>query len=128
MKIGTDVSIAECRREGYLVMEFEVKKLFPKGRKKPMDKTAAVNFTYSNPHRWNDSGKPMPGIPRDELFYLDTWLSYGDLLELYIPHKDEIDQCTGNYGEERIDYLTIEPTEYDLLSLADMVKAYRGLE
>jgi len=81
MKLGTDVSIAECRRSGYLVMEYKQRDLFPRG---VMNKDCGVTFSQSNPEAWNDAGKPdiSSDAPLWALSPYDTEWSWNDLIDL----------------------------------------------
>jgi len=134
MRIGTDISIATCRCEGYMVMDFKKRKLIKKGI---LDKDCVVDFTVSIPEYWNDAGKPMLP-PRDTnnpryfermpvLYALDTCASWNDIMDIISDDKDRASvasccdwsNCSPNFKN---------PTEYDLLNLASDVNCYFGIE
>jgi hypothetical protein len=116
MKIGTDISIQECRDEGYCVIEFAVKELYPNGRKNGIDKEHCVNFTKSLPAY-------MRGVGEQQI-YLDVDYSWNDLVEIYLKHRDSIDSMIGDtwYIE------TLKPNEYDILHLGSDIDSYCGLD
>ena len=121
MKIGTDVSLQTCRDEGYMVIEFSVRELYPNGRKNGIDKDCPVNCTKSYPDYIR---KEMGWSVGDSMMMLDEDYSWNDLLEIYLRHKDGIDSMIGaSYDVENI-----EPTEWDILNLASDIDSYCGLE
>ena len=121
MKIGTDVSLETCRAEGYMVIEFAVRELYPNGRKNGIDKDCLVNCTKSYPDYIR---KEQGWGVGDPVIMLDVDYSWNDLMELYLKHKKGIDSLIGaSYDVE-----TIEPTEYDILNLASDIDAYCGLD
>jgi hypothetical protein len=121
MKIGTDVSLQTCRDEGYMVIEFAVRELYPNGRKNGIDKEHCVNFTKSYPDYIR---KEMGWSPGDSMILLDVDYSWNDLIEIYQKHKKGIDSMIGaSYDVENI-----EPTEYDILNLGSDIDAYCGLD
>jgi len=88
MKIGTDVSIAECRYSGYTVIEFKKRDLIKKG---VLDKDCSVHVTISFPERWDESGRPHVGYESHELYAHDTCICWNSVYELYEQHKKSID-------------------------------------
>ena len=122
MKIGTDGSLAECRREGYTVIEYKKRELFTKGK---LNREHAVRVTASNPRAWTDKGVPYPGERTKDLYHLDTYICWNAVIELYRTHKAAIDKLV---GREAFSTATEEPTEYDLLTLIDEVNAYCGID
>ena len=125
MKIGTDVSLSVCRCEGYLVAEFSPRKLFNKGK---LDPDYTIHFTRSNPSQWYDNGYLRIGS--DNAYYLDEYLSYGDILSEYLMDRQAIDSYMGNDDPDNyIDYTDLDSikTIYDILNFADNVDSYRGL-
>ena len=124
-KIGTDMSIAVCRVEGYMVMEFSPKKL-KKGDS--IDKGCGVYLTASNPVAWNDSGKPSiaPDAIQEPLYALDEEYSFNDLLEIL---KDEKKAKTiASVCDWKNCPVNLEnPTEYDFLCLASDIHACYSL-
>jgi hypothetical protein len=127
MRIGTDVSLKVCDEEGYTVIDFKVKELFPNGRKNPLDKDSYVNITQSCPLYLRDQ-MVTDSNPFGTKKLLDEEYSFNDLLEIYLEHKESIDSLCG-IGQERGGWhLELEsPDEYDLLNLADAIMAYMDI-
>src|ERR1019366_2760883 len=90
MKIGTDVNLWTCRAEGYLMMEFNSKKLVVKGE---LQKNVTCRFTATFGYlSHKDSGAPLyPGMTHDELYRVDTYQDWDCLVETYQRHKPGID-------------------------------------
>jgi hypothetical protein len=127
-KIGTDVSLEVCRSEGYMVAEYKISDLI-KGDK--LDKDCFVRLTRSNPLAWYGNGRVKIGTTLD-IYNLDEWLSYNDVMEAYLSDRDSIDRYMGNVPSDHndftyCDYTTINPTIHDLLWLATCVDDYHGL-
>jgi len=116
MKIGTDISIKECRDVGYLVMEFKVKELFPDGKNKPLDPDCLCHFTRSFPLYMRD---PFAG--KEGYYVVNVGLTANIVWESYQDAKQGIDKFTG-------ESFSFPTTEYELLHLADSVDTYCGLE
>ena len=120
MKIGTDVSIKTCWEEGYLIMDFKVRELFPNGRKNGLDKTCNVYFYCS------DGGVMQRGISGITKI-VDTWYDFNWLMEVYESHKHSID-CMCGYGAHNprpgLDF----PDEFIMLNLASDINSYCGLD
>lgn len=131
MRIGTDLSIAECRSEGYTVIDFKVRELYPNGRKQPLDKECNVLVTISFPPNWTD-GRPNSLYGADEyppvLYIYNDYLSWNDAYEMYIADKASIDSLCGIDPVNGWTFEVDNPSEYDLLSLIDSVNSYKGLE
>jgi hypothetical protein len=123
MKIGTDASLAECYKEGYTVIEFKVRELFPNGRKNPMNKDCYVDIIQSIPEHIRaeiaTEGNPF-GVGR----FLDESYSFNGLVEIFEEKKEELTKF-GDLNNCPIDFKN--PSEYDFLSLADTIHAYMGL-
>ena len=120
VRIGTDCSLKVCLEEGYTVMDFEARKLFPKGRKNGMDKDCDVLFSASLPEYARDPGIQNRGRAWKAL------RSWNDLLEAYKQLKSSIDStCGAEIWPLDSDK---EPNEYDLLNLGDGVNSYCGLQ
>lgn len=117
MKIGTDISLAECRKEGYMVIEFRVKELYPNGRKNGIDKDHPVNCTKSLPEHCRY------GYVGEQIIYMDVDWSWNDLVELYLRHREGIDSMIGS----TYDVENMNPTEYDILHLASDIDMYCGI-
>jgi len=110
MRIGQDVSIQVCRDEGYMVMDYPVHEL----RKEPHE--TDCRFTKS----WPDYAREE--VIGKKIIYLDVYLNWDDLWEMYQEHKEGIDSFVGdsyNYDD------CVEP--YKLLNLASDIDAYCGL-
>jgi hypothetical protein len=132
MRIGMDVSIAECRRSGYMVMDFKKRDLIKNG---VLDRDCGVTFSVSNPMEWNDAGKPMinsdrygRAIRRSFLWSLEpieyTW---NDLVELltYGDNEESVSSCCDwKNCKPNFD----NPNEYDLLHLASDIHCTMGIE
>lgn len=124
MKIGTDVSLKECQAEGYTVMDYKVRELFPNGRKAAMDKDGYTNLYQSIPeHMRGDMATDCNPFGNGRLF--DVSLCFNDVLVTYLSHKESIDSMCG------MECCTPEqqanPDEYIFLNLADSVHACCGL-
>lgn len=118
MKIGTDMSLKTCWEEGYMIMDFKVKELFPNGRKNALDKDAYARFYRSDGHMLENWCIVK---------MLDTHYSYSDLLELYQSHKEGVDSFCG-YTPDNPRPNIDNPREYDMLNLASDLDAWCGLE
>jgi len=106
MIIGTDISIAVCKAEGYLMLKFD-------GRKKFTKKSRVNVFAYY-PHYCN--------LPNELI--LDTIVTFAELEEIYNAKKAELDRFAET--NEAVNFEN--PTIYDLLNLASDINAYCGLE
>lgn len=118
--IGQDVNLATCRAEGYLMMDFNRNKLFKKG---VLQKEQCVRFKATAGYLTHDeNGKPLDIGTK---LYVDSVLSWNDLMEIFERYKDEITSfadyanCNPNFEN---------PNEYDLLNLASDINSYCGLE
>jgi hypothetical protein len=124
MKIGTDISLAECRAEGYGMIEFNKSKLLKKGI---LQKDTPVRYFRTFGYLSHDEkGRPLElGMMKAELYITDTLISWNDLIEIYEPRKEGID----NFADFKNCPLNWDnPTEYDLLTLADIIDSYCGIE
>jgi len=124
MKIGTDLSISECRTSGYSVIDFNKRDLVKAGK---LDKDHYVRLSVSFPERWNDAGRPDIKAAREglALYSTDVDICWNDIHEQYIRHKEGIDSFAdlANCPIEMDN-----PTAYNLLNLADIVNSYCGIE
>jgi len=122
MRIGTDSSLKTCFEEGYTVMDFAVRKLYPKGRKSGIDKDCLAAFSASYPEyirkELADEGNPFGNKP-----VWKTELSFNELLEIYKINPGVDRFCGIEPGARE----TENPTEYDMLNLADELSAYCGI-
>ena len=123
MRIGTDCSLMVCLNDGYTVMDFKVRGLYPRGRKNGIDRDYAARFSASYPEYMR---KDM-ACERDPFGMRRAWeasASWNDLQEIYGRHKAgvyrfaDFEHCPLNWAA---------PNEYDLLILADVLHAYCGL-
>ena len=123
MRIGTDISIAECRCSGYMVMDFKKRELFSNG---VLNKKAYATFSVSFPMAWNDAGKPTIGTSLPLWSLEPTELNWDDLMS-YIENPDcrksvesicDWKNCVPNFDN---------PTEYDMLHLASDINVVMGL-
>lgn len=112
MIIGTDISLKECKAEGYLMMDFKKRELIKKGVLIP---TVNVTFFAYIPSYVQERyfGEP---IERST----DSFLNANDIWELYIEKKIDIDKFIGMEHE-------FPTCERSLLSVADSVNSYCGL-
>ena len=110
MRIGTDLSIQECRAEGYMVMDYPVHAF----RKNPT--STICRFTVSKPDYIR------LGYVGEKIIYIDEEFDYADLWEMYETYKDEIDSFVGFTRKK-----SKTPSPYDLLSLASDIDAYCGI-
>ena len=123
MRIGTDISIACCRREGYMVMDFKKRELIKKG---VFDKDCQVTLSVSNPEAWNDAGKPMIGENRYLWSLEPIDYSWNDLMYFLdnparragIANCCDWKNCSPNFDN---------PNVFDLLHLASDIYFYCGL-
>lgn len=123
MRIGTDMSLKVCLEEGYTVMDFKARELFPHGRKNGMDKDCFVTFSASIPaYRRKElaTGRDPFGMRR----LWEASASWNSLLELYLPRKASVDSSAGGPQVSDME----NPDEYDMLNLGDVLQAYCGLD
>jgi hypothetical protein len=131
MKIGTDVSIAECRDSGYMVIEFKKRELIKKGvLQKDVYVECSQSFVADN--RWQN-GRPscQYGYPfsRHELYsVIDVCHSWESIMEFFEKYEKEIMSMCGATSREDYCINFDNPTEYDLLHLISDVNCYMGLE
>lgn len=123
MKIGTDISIAECRNSGYMVIEFKKRELIKKG---VLQKDAYVDCTQSNPECWK-KGRPIIGFDFHQRYCCNTICTWNMAIEIFKRHGEGILKYIGCESEEE-SYLHREnPTEYDLLNLIADINSYSPL-
>jgi hypothetical protein len=122
MRIGTDMSIAECRCSGYMVMDFKKRELLKKG---VLNKDCPVTLSISNPEGWNDTGRPMIGSGYPLWSLTPTEYSWNDLMDLLDEKSREgIESCCDwKNCQPNLD----TPNEYDLLHLASDISSYMSL-
>lgn len=116
MKIGIDGSMDVNIAEGYGIMEFKKRELFPNGT---FDPDCSVRFFAHYPEYVLEElyGTRNPvGVKR---LVRDTWMSANEAWEIYLSKKDSIDSFVGQEGEREF------PTEeYGLLHLIDDLNSY----
>jgi hypothetical protein len=111
--IGTDMSLKECKKEGYLMLQYDARKKF--------DTKQAYNvFAYCPAFIIEES---QGEIDKNALI-VDTVVSWEDLQEIYQKHKDGIDKFATDVPELMSKK---EPDFYDLLFVASTINAYCGL-
>ena len=130
MKLGSDVSIAECRVSGYMVIEYKKRDLIKKGI---LDKDCRVSLTVSNPDAWTDCGRRIPpvnniydyeanhGIPPVRAYILDDEYSWNDLMKFlndFDRRKSVESCCDWKHCKPNLD----NPDEYDFLRLASDIQ------
>lgn len=117
MRIGTDVSLETCRKEGYLMMEFKKRELIVKGE---LQKDVNVEFIQHYPDyvlkEMYGSEKPVGVTTIMTSIYLDA----NDVWSAYQEDKESIDKCAGFSHE-------FPTNEYELLSLASDIDGYKGI-
>ena len=110
MRIGQDVSIQVCRDEGYMVMDYPVWDF----KKRPY--TTDCRFTKSLPNYCRDN------VPGEKMIYLDMYLNWDDLWEIYQENQAGIDSMIG----DSYDYHDgVNP--HIVLNLASDIDSYCGL-
>ena len=123
MRIGTDMSLKVCLEEGYTVMDFKVRELFPHGRKNGMDKDCLVTFSAGIPaYLRKELATDWDPFGMRRLW--EARVSWNDLLELYLPRKAAVDSFAGGPQVSDME----NPNEYDMLNLGDVLQAYCGLD
>ena len=121
MKIGTDMSLKVCSEEGYTVMDFKVRELFPNGRKEPMDKDCVV-ILYSNIPEYLRGDFATKYNPFGAGRMSECFTDFNTCVEVYLEHKEDIDSFAG------ICFELENPDECDFLNLADTLLSYGVLE
>lgn len=114
MRIGEDVSIQECRDQGYLVMDYPAYKF----KKNPT--TTYCRFTDSWPHWYREERGYGVGDP---IIRFDMEYNWEDLWEIYQDYKKGIDSMIG--GSHKY---TLNPEPHEVLNLASDINSYCGLE
>ncbi len=115
MKTGTDISIPECRKSGYPVVEHDMGKLYVNTR---------YILTISNPEAWSENGKRKPNQSNPYLFH--DRVSYNEMWRLFniegvgIKKYCDWKNCPLPSPEE-------SPTFQDYVSLASILHGYCGL-
>ena len=124
MRIGTDVSLQTCMDEGYTVMDYAVRKLFPRGRKNGIDKDCQCRFSASFP-TYIRKECATEGDPFCMRRMFDVNYSWNDLVAEYERNKAGIDSCC-DFANCAPNFEN--PTAWDMLHLADCINSYCGLE
>ena len=110
MRIGEDVVIQECRDQGYIVMDYPVRKF----KRNPT--TTDCRFTVSFPDYMQD------GFVGEKILYIDELLNWEDLWVMYLENKEGIDSMIYQPYKK-----ADKPNPYILLSLASDIHGYCGL-
>jgi len=122
MKIGTDVNINICRVEGYPVIEFKKRELIQKGI---LDKEYQVKITISNPCMWTDTGYPIPGTFRSDLYQINDSICFNTLIDIFNSYGENIKEfCDFKNCPIELE----NPTEYDFLVLVSVINGYSGFK
>ena len=108
MRIGEDSDIKDCRDMGYLVMDYKVRDF----KKDPLN--TEVTLSKSLPLYIRE------GDPIGEQYISWLYFSWLDLIEIVDEHPEVLDFSD-------ITYESLEPTPYNLLSLASEIDSYCGL-
>lgn len=104
MLVGIDVSIDVCKNEGYLYVNFNTKEF-----KKDKEYRVMRKFPI-----WDD----LKGQ-----YHTDVFISWDDVLELYLDDKKAIDDFA-----ETCNFVNFEnPTINDFVNLCSDVSSYKGL-
>ena len=118
MKIGTDVCLNTCRKEGYLMMEFKKRKLIVR---KELQKDVVVRFYQHYPDYVLEDMYGCENPVGERTIMMDVNYSANEIWFLYLEHKEEIDSFVGLSHE-------FPTCEYSLLSLASDVDSYKSLD
>ena len=119
--IGTDMSIAECRKSGYAVMDRQGLV----NRKGVLDKDKLVRVTMSNPEYWTCDGHNLPGVLATDLYVYDNWTSFNDVWEAFEAQGQSIkDYC--DWKNCPIEHEN--PTPWDMLHLVQTLLGHGGLD
>jgi hypothetical protein len=110
MIIGTDISLRECKAEGYMMAKYDSRKKFT------LD-TEIIFFEYLPEYIREEMGIKGLGEKRW------TRMSTTDLWEMYQYRKEGIQSCC-DYHVDNINELT---SYLDALFLADNINGYIGL-
>lgn len=113
MIIGTDSSLAECRAEGYMMIEFNKRSLVKKRVLQQDCYVRAFRTRGYLPH--NEEGKPP--------YVTDTLISWADAVAIYISHKNALDNFVGTNKIINFE----NPSVHDLLQLLSDIDAHCGL-
>lgn len=104
MLVGQDVSIDVCKGEGYVYVNFNTKEF-------KRDKAYRVMRKYP----YYDELKGQ--------YHTDVFISWNDVLELYLEDKKSIDSFA-----ETCNHVNFEnPTIHDFVNLCSDVSSYKGL-
>jgi len=119
--IGTDVSIAECRKSGYVVLDRQGLV----DRKGVLDKDKLVHVTISNPMFWDCNGHNEPGVSKQDLYVYDNWTSFSAVLAQF---RDAGESIKSFCDWENCPIELENPTPWDMAHLIQTVHAHSGLE
>ncbi len=119
--IGTDTSLAECRKSGYTVLD----RAGLVSRKGVLDKAKLVHVTISNPEYWDCNGHNLPGISRQDLYVYDDVTSFNAVLEQF---KEAGDPIKSFCDWENCPIELENPTPWDMAHLIQTVHSHSGLD
>lgn len=110
MIIGTDLSLQECKDEGYTMMKYD--------DRKPFDPDEAYEFFQYVPKYMSKED----GFGNERVLRFKVTLSFNDIKELYLENKKGID----SFADTNLHVNFESPDFHDALTLADEVDAYGG--
>lgn len=119
MIIGTDQSLEECKRSGYLMMEYNARK--------KANYTDSYKFFKYNPYRgWNMQLKKLRKEELEQNFILFSLHFNAEfLIETYLEYKKDIDKFIGT-NHDRLLTFPKDITYHEILYLADSIDGYKG--
>lgn len=103
------------------MMRYSPRDLLIKRGSMLIKRDVSVNFLETWP---TYMGGNKVGMTTEELYHLNVWRSYDDILEQFNKHAEQIARCC---GQSVADMVEDEPTLYGFLHLADSVNSYMGL-
>lgn len=107
MILGTDVSLKECKKEGYTMIQFDARRKF--------NKDLQIRIFNYFPEYLEDIGGKIS---------TDTEYSFKELEKIYLENKISLDS-----SYETNNYVNFEkPNWYDFLNLANDIVYYMGLQ
>lgn len=112
--IGTDISLDECKREGYMMMEYEEGSVFDK------DKQYDIFCYYPEYLIKESKGTFLEGAKA-----IDTTVSWNECLRLYKKHETGINKFADDMKAIMRKH---KPLFSDLLAAADTLNIYCGLD
>ena len=108
--IGLDIDMETNIEEGYGMLDYNPNIKIEKD-------------TYIRFYQYYPEYIIIEGNMEKDTLMIDTMVSWNDLFETYTKHKESIDSFIGSTYENNNDI-----SVYDILSLADTIQSYKGLE